>query len=208
MRIIKSFNLFGRKINENVYRPYVGSLGNLDAYKKISEWADINTEQKQDGKVTKITIYPHGEDETVVKYELREMAPTSNDKIRIGIYEFKDFDWEYIMGFSVSSVSDYESIFRGIEKFAVKELYDYNMSNRKYLDDPENLEPLIDCGNPDLIKSLITRIPESKVIKFFKDKPTSTYILNPCPDLKKKIMDKAGIKDFSHIGRALKRGFL
>jgi len=209
MRIIKSFNLFGFKINENVYRPYVSSLENLGYYKKISEWSDINIEQRYDGKVTRINIYPNGDRETALKYELREMSSAQPDgRIKMGLYQFKDFDWEYIMGYGVSNVSDYESIFRGIEKSAIKELYGLDIGKRDFLSSPENLEPIEDCENPDLMRSLITRIPEWKIVNYFKNRPTSIYMLHSCPDLKKKVMDKAGISDFSNIGRALKRGFI
>ena len=209
MRIIKSFNLFEFKINENVYRPYVKSLENLESYKRIAEWSEINIQQSQDGKITKITIYPNGDDDTVLKYELREMPSSqSSDMVKIGVYGFKDFEWEYIMGYSVSNVSDYESMLSGIEKRVLKDLYNIDIGQRNFLSSVENLEPVEDCKNPDLMRSLISRIPEWKVAKFFKDNPTMIYMLHSCPDLKKKVMDKAGISDFSNIGRALKRGFI
>jgi hypothetical protein len=208
MKIIKSFNLFGFKINENVYRPYVKSLENLESYKRIAEWSEINIQQSQDGKITKITIYPNGKDDTVLKYELKEWTIQSGDRVKIGVYEFKDFEWEYVMGYSVSNVSDYESMFSGIEKRVLKDLYSIDIGQRNFLSSVENLEPIEDCKNPDLMRSLISRIPEWKVVKFFKDNPTMIYMLHSCPDLKKKVMDKAGISDFSNIGRALKRGFI
>jgi hypothetical protein len=141
-------------------------------------------------------------------YELREMPGSSNDKIKIGLYQFRDFNWEYLMGYSISTSSDYNSIFSGIEKLALKELYGIDISHRKFLMSPENLEPIEDSENPDLMPSLISRIPEWKVIKYFKENPTLIYMLHNCPDLKKKIMDKANINDYSRIGRALKNGLI
>jgi len=209
MRIIKSFNLFGFRINENVYRPYVSSLENLEPYKKMSEWSEVNIEQRQDGKLTKINIFPNGDNDTILKYELREMPSSKSDsRIKMGVYKFKDFGWEYIMGYSVSNVSDYESIFGGIEKLAIKELYGIDIGKRGFLSSPESLEPIEDCDNPDLMRSLITRIPEVKVINYFKQNPMSIYMLHTCPDIKKKVIDKAGIGDFSNIGRALKKGMI
>ena len=208
MEIIKSFKLFGSIVNENVYRPYVRSLEGLDSYKKFSEWAEIKLEQNSQGKYTKITVYPNGEDEPTLVYELREMPGSSNDKIKIGLYQFRDFNWEYLMGYSISTSSDYNSIFSGIEKLALKELYGIDISHRKFLMSPENLEPIEDSENPDLMPSLISRIPEWKVIKYFKENPTLIYMLHNCPDLKKKIMDKANINDYSRIGRALKNGLI
>ena len=61
---------------------------------------------------------------------------------------------------------------------------------------------------PGVMPSLISRIPEWKVIKYFKENPTLIYMLHNCPDLKKKIMDKANINDYSRIGRALKNGLI
>jgi hypothetical protein len=208
MEIIKSFKLFGSIVNENVYRPYVRSLEGLDSYKKFSEWAEVKLEQNSQGKYTKITVYPNGEDEPTLVYELREMPGSSNDKIKIGLYQFRDFNWEYLMGYSISTSSDYNSIFSGIEKLALKELYGIDISHRKFLMSPENLEPIEDSENPDLMPSLISRIPEWKVIKYFKENPTLIYMLHNCPDLKKKIMDKANINDYSRIGRALKNGLI
>ena len=208
MEIIKSFKLFGSIINENVYRPYVRSLEGLDAYKKFSEWAEVKLEQNSQGKYTKITVYPNGDDEPTLVYELREMPGSSNDKIKIGLYQFRDFNWEYLMGYSISTSSDYNSIFSGIEKLALKELYGIDISHRKFPMSPENLEPIEDSENPDLMPSLISRIPEWKVVKYFKENPTLIYMLHNCPDLKKKIMDKANINDYSRIGRALKNGLI
>ena len=208
MEIIKSFKLFGSIINENVYRPYVRSLEGLDAYKKFSEWAEVKLEQNSQGKYTKITVYPNGDDEPTLVYELREMPGSSNDKIKIGLYQFMDFNWEYLMGYSITTSSDYNSIFSGIEKLALKELYGIDTSHRKFLMSPENLEPIEDSENPDLMPSLISRIPEWKVVKYFKENPTLIYMLHNCPDLKKKIMNKANINDYSRIGRALKNGLI
>ena len=208
MEIIKSFKLFGSIINENVYRPYVRSLEGLDAYKKFSEWAEVKLEQNSQGKYTKITVYPNGDDEPTLVYELREMPGSSNDKIKIGLYQFRDFNWEYLMGYSIITSSDYNSIFSGIEKLALKELYGIDISHRKFLMSPENLETIEDSENPDLMPSLISRIPEWKVVKYFKENPTLIYMLHNCPDLKKKIMDKANINDYSRIGRALKNGLI
>lgn len=208
MEIIKSFKLFVSIINENVYRPYVRSLEGLDAYKKFSEWAEVKLEQNSQGKYTKITVYPNGDDEPTLVYELREMPGSSNDKIKIGLYQFMDFNWEYLMGYSITTSSDYNSIFSGIEKLALKELYGIDTSHRKFLMSPENLEPIEDSENPDLMPSLISRIPEWKVVKYFKENPTLIYMLHNCPDLKKKIMDKANINDYSRIGRALKNGLI
>ena len=208
MEIIKSFKLFGSIINENVYRPYVRSLEGLDAYKKFSEWAEVKLEQNSQGKYTKITVYPNGDDEPTLVYELREMPGSSNDKIKIGLYQFRDFNWEYLMGYSISTSSDYNSIFSGIEKLALKELYGIDTSHRKFLMSPENLEPIEDSENPDLMTSLISRIPEWKVVKYFKENPTLIYMLHNCPDIKKRIMDKANINDYSRIGRALKNGLI
>lgn len=208
MEIIKSFELFGIKLNENVYRPYVSSLENMEAYKKFSEWAEVKLEQNHEGRYTKITVYPNGENTSALRYELREMAGTNKDKTKIGLYEFKDFNWEYVMGYTLSTSSDYNSIFSGIEKLALKELYGIDTSPRRFLASPENLEPIEDSGNPDVMKSLISRIPEWKVIKYFKENPTLIYMLHNCPDLKKKIMDKANINDYSRIGRALKNGLI
>lgn len=206
MRIIKSFKLFGNRMNENVHRPYVKSLESIDAYKRFSEWADIKIEQTQDGKLTKITVYPEGPDSTALKYELREMS--AGDRIKIGLYKFKNFDWEYIMGYYISKLSDYNSIFSGIEKMILHEIYGIDIAYRKFLSSPENLEPIENSENPNLMSSLISRIPEWKVISYFKQNPTSIYMLSNSPDLKKKIMDKASIGDYSKIGRALKGGFI
>jgi len=208
MEIIKSFKLFGITLNENVYRPYVSSLENMEAYKKFSEWAEVKLEQNHEGRYTKVTVYPNGENTSALRYELREMAGTNKDKTKIGLYEFKDFNWEYVMGYTLSSSSDYNSIFSGIEKLALKELYGIDTSPRRFLASPENLEPIEDSENPDVMKSLISRIPEWKVIKYFKENPTLIYMLHNCPDLKKKIMDKANINDYSRIGRALKNGLI
>lgn len=208
MEIIKSFELFGIKLNENVYRPYVSSLENMEAYKKFSEWAEVKLEQNHEGRYTKITVYPNGENTSALRYELREMAGTNKDKTKIGLYEFKDFNWEYVMGYTLSTSSDYNSIFSGIEKLALKELYGIDTSPRRFLASPENLEPIEDSGNPDVMKSLISRIPEWKVVRYFKDNPTLIYMLHSCPDLKKRIMDKANINDYSRIGRALKNGLI
>jgi hypothetical protein len=112
------------------------------------------------------------------------------------------------MGYSISTSSDYNSIFSGIEKLDLKELYGLDTSHRKFLSSPESLEPIENCDNQDLMRSLITRIPEWKVVNYFKQNPMSIYMLHSCPDIKKKVMDKAGISDFSNIGRALKRGFI
>jgi hypothetical protein len=209
MRIIKSFKLFGIKLNENIHRPYVNSLESLESYKKFSEWADIKLEQSQDGKNTKVTVYPDGKDSTILKYELRESnILKSGDRIKIGLYQFKDFQWEYIMGYSVSKVSDYNSIFSGIEKIILRDLYGVDISYRKFLSSPENLEPVENSENPKLMLSLISRIPEWKVVSYFKQNPTSIYMLNNSPELKKKIMYKANIGDYSKIGRVLKNGLI
>ena len=210
MGIIKSFKLFGFKINEIVYKPYVTSLENLDAYKKFSEWAEVKLQQSQDGKTTKVTIYPNGEDETALKYEIKEGSDAlASGRRKLSIYQFKDFEWEYVMGYWVSNVSDYENMFSSIEKMALKELYGLDISQKKFLSTPENLEPIEDCGNPDLMASLISRIPEWKVNKYFKENPMSIYMLHGCPEIKKRIMDKIGMdSDYSKIGRALKNGII
>jgi hypothetical protein len=210
MGIIKSFRLFGFKINENVYKPYVTSLENLDAYKKFSEWAEVKLQQSQDGKITKITVYPKGEDEMALKYEIRELTNAlASGRKKLSIYQFKDFDWQYVIGYWVSNVSDYENMFSSIEKIALKELYDLDISQKKFLTSPENLEPIEDCGNPNLMASLISRIPEWKVNRYFKENPMSIYMLHECPEIKKKIMDKIGMdSDYSKIGRALKNGII
>lgn len=210
MGIIKSFKIFGSKINENVYKPYVTSLKNLEAYKKISEWAEVNMEQSMDGKNTKLTIYPNDGNENVLKYDIREMTePLGSGRRKLSIYEFKDFDWEYVMGFWVSNLSDHENLFAAIEKMALKELYDFDITPRNFLSTPKNLEPVEGSGNPDLMSSLISRIPEWKVVKYFKENPMSIYMLDDCPEIKKKIMDKIGMdKDYSKIGRALKNGII
>ena len=210
MGIIKSFKLFGFKINENVYKPYVTSLENLDAYKKFSEWAEVKLQQSQDGETTKATIYPNGEDETALKYEIKEGSDAlASGRRKLSIYQFKDFEWEYVMGYWVSNVSDYENMFSSIEKMALKELYGLDISQKKFLSTPENLEPIEDCGNPDLMASLISRIPEWKVNKYFKENPMSIYMLHGCPEIKKRIMDKIGMdRDYSKIGRALKNGII
>lgn len=208
MGIIKSFKLFKFSINENVYKPYTSSLKAMEAYKKFSEWAEVKLEQNSGGKYTKITVYPNGEDTSALRYELREMPDANKDRTKIGLYEFKDFNWEYVMGYTLSSSSDYNSIFSGIEKLALKELYGVDTSYRKFLSSPENLEHLEDCENPDVMTSLISRIPEWKVIKYFKDNPTLIYMLHNSPDLKKRIIDKANINDYSRIGRALKNGLI
>lgn len=210
MGIIKSFKLFGFKINENVYKPYVTSLENLDAYKKFSEWAEVKLQQSQDGKTTKATIYANGDNENVLKYEIREMhAELTAGRKKLSMYEFRDFDWEYVMGYWVADVSDYENMFASMEKMALNELYGLDISPRKFLSTPENLEPIEDCGNPNLMASLISRIPEWKVNKYFKENPMSIYMLHECPEIKKRIMDKIGMdSDYSKIGRALKNGII
>ena len=210
MGIIKSFRLFGFKINENVYKPYVTSLENLDAYKKFSEWAEVKLQQSQDGKITKITVYPKGEDEMALKYEIRELTNAlASGRKKLSIFQFKDFDWQYVMGYWVSNVSDYENMFSSVEKMALKELYDLDISQKKFLASPENLEPIEDCGNPNLMASLISRIPEWKVNKYFKENPMSIYMLHECPEIKKRIMNKIGMEsDYSKIGRALKNGII
>lgn len=209
MEIIKSFKLFGSIINENVYRPYVRSLEGLDAYKKFSEWAEVKLEQNSQGKYTKITVYPNGDDETPLVYELREITDSSKDKIEIELYQFKDFNWEYLRKYSISTTSDYNLIFSSLEKLALKELYSIDISNRNFLSSPENLEPIDDSKNPDVLHSLISRIPEWKLVKYFKVNPTSIYMLHNSPEIKKNIIHKANIKnDYSRIGKALKRGLI
>ena len=209
MGIIKTFRLFRSSINENVYKPYVSSLKNLNAYRKFSEWAEVRVVQQQDGKCTKITVYPNGKDETVLKYEIREMPNgITSSRMKLAVYEFKDFEWEYVMGYWVSGVSDYENMFTAIEKMALKELYDLDISHKNFLSSPKNLEPVDDCVNPDLMASLISRIPDNKVISYFKNNPLDLYILDDCPEIKKEIMTKAKIGDHSLVGRALKNNLL
>jgi hypothetical protein len=210
MEIIKSFKLFGFKLNENVYKPYVTSLKNLESYKKFSEWAEVNMEQSMDGKITKLTIYPKDDSENVLKYEIREITESlESGRRKLSIYVFKNFGWEYVMGFWLLNISDYENLFTSIEKMALKELYDFDITPRNFLSTPENLEPIEGSGNPDLMASLISRIPEWKVIRYFKENPMSIYMLDDCPVVKKKIMDKIGMdKDYSKIGRALKNGII
>ena len=192
MGIIKSFKLFGFKINENVYKPYVTSLETLDTYKKFSEWAEVKLQQSQDGKTTKVTIYPNGEDETALKYEIKEGSDAlASGRRKMSIYQFKNFDWEYVMG--------YENMLSSIEKMALKELYGLDISQKKFLSTPENLEPIEDCGNPDLMASLISRIPEWKINKYFKENPMSIYMLHECPEIKKKIEENLKLMEITQV---------
>jgi hypothetical protein len=56
-------------------------------------------------------------------------------------------------------------------------------------------------ANPELLKNHIDLIAG-----YFKSHQTETYKLDSMPEIKKEVMDKAGIKDYSNIGRIIRSG--
>lgn len=109
---------------------------------------------------------------------------------------------------------------KSFKRFSLNESYSPNLSR-------DNIEIILDAmeGNPKvavgiyysfrnklplLFKSL-QEVAESKgkslediIDSFFKKDPTLLYLLDDKPDLKKEVLDRIGIEDFSRLGRISK----
>jgi hypothetical protein len=57
-------------------------------------------------------------------------------------------------------------------------------------------------------KLMSTILTNDVLDKYFKENPLELYLLDSYPKIKDEVLKRTGIKDMSHLGRALKKGMI